>query len=244
MKTDIIMQARMWSSRLPGKVLLSLAWRPVLWHDVTRCRLAKWVDDVIVATTTNREDDVIARWCEKNNVKFHRGSSDNVLERYYETAVAFKSEIVIRTTSDCPLVDPNIIDLMIEKYHSDDGEYHSISLNRKFVRGLDCEIMAFDILKKAYDNATEDYEKEHVTPYVINFCDSRSFVEPKEYAWDLRLTLDEMRDYELLSLIYDKFYKEWEIIEIKEVIKFLKENPEIAWMNQEVIHKKSNLLEK
>lgn len=237
MKTDIIIQARMWSTRLPWKVMLTLAWKPVLWHDIERCKKCKNVSDIIIATTTNSEDDIIERWCIKNNVKYYRWSSNNVLERYYETAKKFKSDNIIRITSDCPLIDSSIIDSLVNNFDYKNYDYKSICFDRVFPRWLDCELFTFKALEKANSNATKDHEKEHVTPYIINNLKTDSHLVDKKFFWDARLTLDTLKDYEILNYLYDKFYKEWKIIDIVEIISFLETHKKIKNINKDIKQK-------
>jgi len=239
MKTDIIIQARMWSSRLPWKVMLTLAWKPVLWHDIERCKKCNNINDIIIATTTNPEDDIIERWCIKNNVKYYRWSSDNVLNRYYETAKKYNSDNIIRITSDCPFIDYEIIDDIIKKFDSNNFDYMSNCQDRVFPRWLDCEIFTFESLENANKNANEEFEKEHVTPYIIkNFKKDLYKVDEKYYS-DARLTLDELKDYELINYLYDEFYKENEIIDTKKIIDYLENNLDIKNKNLDINQKHS-----
>lgn len=240
MKTDIIIQARMWSSRLPWKVMLSLAWKPVLWHDIERCRKCKNINDIIIATTTNSEDDIIERWCINNDIKCYRWSNDNVLNRYYETAKKYNSDNIIRITSDCPFIDYEIIDDIAHKFDYKKFDYMSNCQDRVFPRWLDCEIFTFKSLKKANENANEEFEKEHVTPYIIkNFKKDLYKVNNKYYS-DARLTLDELKDYELINYLYDKFYKnENEIIDTIKVIDYLEKNLDIKNKNLAIKQKHS-----
>ena len=239
MKTDIIIQARMWSTRLPWKVMLSLAWKPVLWHDIERCKKCKNVSDIIIATTTNSEDDIIERWCIKNNVKYYRWSSDNVLNRYYETAKKFKSDNIVRITSDCPLIEPEIIDDLIKSFDYNNFDYKTNCLNRKFPRWFDCEIFTFKSLEKANKNAITEKEKEHVTPYILNNLKVDEYLVDKKFHSDARLTLDKLNDYQLINYIYDEFYEENEIINNIKILKYLNENKNIKNINLNIKQKDS-----
>lgn len=239
MKTDIIIQARMWSSRLPWKVMLSLAWKPVLWHDVERCKKCKNINDIIVATTTNSEDDIIERWCINNNIKYYRWSSDNVLNRYYETAKKYWSNIIIRITSDCPLISPEIIDDMVRNFDYKNSDFISNCQDRVFPRWLDCEIFTFKALKEANESANEKFEKEHVTPYIIKNFKKKLYKVDNKYYSDARLTLDELKDYELINHLYDKFYKnESDILDTIKIIDYLEENIIFKKINSNILQKK------
>ncbi len=239
MKTGIIIQARMSSSRLPGKVLLKLAGQEVLWHMVKRCQTSLKAGQVIVATSTNTSDDVIEKFCQKNNFTYFRGDLNNVLNRFFQTADHFKLKTIVRVTSDCPLIDPEIIDQSIEYFENNTADYVSNCLDRTFPRGLDCEVFSMAKLTEANDRAATAYEQEHVTPYLIKNDDCLPIHVSPEYHGDFRLTLDTPKDYELLKIVYDKFYLADKIIDVKRVIAFLTENPEIVKINQDIPQKAS-----
>lgn len=236
--TAIIIQARMGSARLPGKIMKNLMGHEILWHVVTRCFKAKKSDNVIIATTTNVEDDIIEKFCKENSFLYYRGSSDNVLERYYKTAKQFKADIVVRITSDCSLIDPSIIDICVDNFKKYKCDYISnvVPGERTFPRGLDVEVFSFSALEKAYQNASENYEKEHVTPYIWEnkkneFVIGSIIKAPLEYAKKYRLTVDYPEDFELMEKIYQEFYKKGSIIDVKRVISYLTNHPEIVRIN-------------
>lgn len=263
--TGIIIQARMSSTRLPSKVMLKLAGKEVLWHVVQRCKISKSVDKVIVATSTDSSDDKIYNFCKDNKIEVFRGDLLDVLKRYYDCAKAHNLDIIVRVTSDCPLIDSFIIDECVRLFRASkktpptppfkggggtkyplltkegrgEVDYVSNCLERIFPRGLDCEVFSFDILEKAFNQANTESEREHVTQYIVNNGASLPYHVPPEYQGDFRLTLDEEKDYELLKIIYDKYYKNGLVIDTKEVIKFLRENPDIANINKEVGQKAS-----
>ena len=235
-QTDIIIQARMGSLRLPGKVLKNLAGFPMLYHVVERCRKARTVRNVIVATTILSEDDAIVDFCGRFHIPYSRGSAENVLERYYDAERQYNFSVIVRITSDCPLIDPLIIDECVKKFYESGGDYISNMLVRTFPRGLDVEVFSFAALEKAYRNATEPYEKEHVTPYIWENKKKKFRISPPleaspEYTRDYRLTVDYPEDFMLIEKIYEYFYKTNTIISIPEVIAFLDTHPEIADLN-------------
>ena len=237
MKTDIIIQARIGSTRLPWKVMLSLAWKPALWHDIERCKKCENVEDIIIATTTNSEDNIIERLCIKNNVKYYRWSSNNVLKRYYETAKKYKSDNIVRVTSDCPLIEPEIIDELIKNFDYKNFDYKSNCLDRVFPRWLDCEIFTFASLENANNLALENFEKEHVTPYIMKNWKTDNFLVNKKFYSDARLTLDTLKDYELINYLYDNFYENWKIIGVEDIIKYLNKNEKVKNINVSVKQK-------
>lgn len=239
-KTVIIIQARLGSTRLPNKVLKDLCGSPVLWHVVNRVRQAKLVSEIIIATTTLPEDDAIRDFCEENNIKFYRGSSENVLSRYYEAAKKYKAETVIRITSDCPVIDPVLLDSMIEEYLNSNADYMSNSLVRTFPRGLDAEIFSFAALEKTYKEASKQYELEHVTPYIYRHPE---LFKLKNYANDTdlsfhRWTLDTDEDYKLISEIYNALYPVNKLFLWKDILKLFEMRPELLEINKHIEQKK------
>lgn len=233
-----VIQARMGSTRLPGKIMKELSGRCILWHVAKRALSADKVDQVIVATTTNPEDDAVEEFCQKNNFLFYRGSNENVLERYYEAAKRFGVEVIVRVTSDCPLIDPSIISLCVEAFKKSGCDYVSnvVPGPRTFPRGLDAEVFSFGALENAYKNASEAHEKEHVTPYIWKnkngeFKLGETITASAEYARNYRLTIDYSEDFELIKRIYQEFYSPDKIIDVKDAIGFLDKNSDIAKIN-------------
>jgi spore coat polysaccharide biosynthesis protein SpsF len=204
MRSVAIVQARMGSTRLPGKVLKPLAGQAVLAHVVTRVMTAKRIDDVIIATSTEPADNAIETFCADHNWRCIRGSESDVLSRYAQATRASGAEIVVRVTSDCPLFSPRILDAMLARFDSAKMDYMSTNYPvRSFPVGLDCEIMRADVLLKAATDATEPYDREHVTPYLYHNPQSFSvhgFANDQDLQ-NIRITLDTAEDYErLISL--------------------------------------------
>lgn len=234
------MQARMGSTRLPGKVMKLLSGKPVLLHDIIRCRAARKIDDVIIATSTNPEDTLIETACAEWGVACGRGSSEDVLSRYFDIATQFGSEVIVRVTSDCPLIDPNIIDLVIHKL--EDNDYVTNIFDRNFPRGMDTEVFTFASLEKAHRAATTTFDREHVTPYLRahsgTLFKTQNVSMPNEYHYpQFRLTLDTQEDYELFKVLYDTFYKEGELISVPDVLHWLTTHPEVSALNSNVPQK-------
>jgi spore coat polysaccharide biosynthesis protein SpsF len=206
MKIGVIIQTRMGSSRLPGKVLLDLNGKTVLTRVIERVKRVKKINSIIIATTTNDIDDLIVSEAINNNVEFFRGSEDNVLERYYLAAKKFNLDIIIRITSDCPLIDFNILEKMVNKFIIEDLDFLSNTGSddnlRHFARGLDVEIFKYKLLENANLNAFENYQREHVTPYIYENFKQTRYEEYEIDTADLRLTLDTIEDYELISKLY------------------------------------------
>ena len=166
MKVSAIIQARTGSSRLPGKVLKEICGLPVLVHVINRVKQAKKVNEIIVATTDKASDEVIVDISEMENIKVFRGSEEDVLERYYKTALHFKSDIIVRITSDNPLTDHRLIDKIVENLIIHNADYSCNNMPSTYPYGLDCECFTFQVLEEAFFNAKDKYEREHVTPYI------------------------------------------------------------------------------
>lgn len=238
MNITAIIQARMGSTRLPGKVLKTLGDRTVLGHVITRCLAISSVNQVVVATTHLEEDEAVCREAERYNVTVYRGSLDHVLSRYYEAATQAKADVVVRITSDCPLLDPNISDGIIKHFLAHDYDYSSSGLSNTFPRGLDTEVFTFEALERSYTNAVKEYELEHVTPYIYL---NRNRFKVYEYANEsdqsaYRLTLDTPEDWELISRIYKELYA-GEILYWPDVLSLLERKPELRHLNSMVRQK-------
>ena len=198
-----IIQARMNSSRLPGKVMLNIGGQTILSHVIKNLKMVNSINRIVVATTTSIFDDVIELESKLNNVECFRGSEDNVLERFRIAALENNSDVVVRITADCPLIDSDIVERVIQCYLN--GDYQIVTnagLNnnlRTFPRGLDVEVFGVDVLEDAYNNAIEDFEKEHVTPYIYKVANNTKVYMNKDDLSSLRLTLDTLEDFTLLS---------------------------------------------
>lgn len=244
MKTAAIIQARFGSTRLPGKIFKDLCGKPVLWHVVNRLSHSKFLDKIIVATTILPEDDIVEKFCTDNKILFSRGSSEDVLSRYYEAAKKFDAEIVIRITSDCPVIDPQILDTMIEEFtaasKTENIDYMSNSIQRTFPRGLDVEIFTFDVLEKTFNEAVQTYEREHVTPYIYQHPEIfkiKNFAGEKDYSFH-RWTVDTPEDYELIKKIYDELYDPGKIFLFSDILKLFEQQPDLININQHIKQKR------
>lgn len=211
-RTVAVIQARMGSSRLPGKVLLPLAGEHVLTHDVRRVRSAETIDKVVVATSTKTADDIIEQLGTEHEVATYRGSEVNVQKRMFEAATVHDADTVIRVTADCPLISPDTIDTVVSRLHDTSADYVSNTIDRTFPRGLDVEAFSYESFNQVVSEATTRAEREHVTQYYHNHPDrfelqnvsSDAVFDDEQYRdrSDLRLTLDEAADYRLLKRLY------------------------------------------
>ena len=244
-KIVAIIQVRIGSSRLPGKVLIPIVGKPMLWHIVNRVEKAKFIDQVVVATSVEKNDDKIARFCKKNNIEVFRGSENDVLDRYYECAKKYKADIVVRITADCPLIDPKIIGKSIKSYLKGNFDYIGVltgagsfkSKDKKYPDGMDCEVFAFQSLKKACREATSNKEREHVTVYILRNPNSfkiGKLESSKDYS-NIRLTVDHKEDLELVRKIYKELYPINKFFGLSDIIGLIKRQPGLLKINQKYI---------
>ena len=237
MRVVAIVQARMGSTRLPGKVLADIQGHPMLWYVVQRTRAATTLNDVIVATTTQSPDADIVDFCSQLGVTCFRGHEDDVLDRYYQAALREKADVVIRITSDCPLIDPEIIDTVVRAFVAGQYDYASNSLVRTYPRGLDTEVMTFDVLEQAWFRARKPYERAHVTAYIYDkSSDFRllSVTGDNDYS-QYRWTVDTPEDLELVRTIYGRLKGSDAFL--NDVIQLLQREPAIADINRGISQK-------
>jgi len=238
MKIVAIIQARMGSTRLPGKVLMDLGGETVLARVLARLRRAIMIDEVVVATTDSVADDTVVRECQRLEVSCIRGSEDDVLDRYYQAARMFAAEVVVRITSDCPVIDPELVDETIRTFQLQRGDYCSNSFPRTHPRGLDGEVFTINALEQAWRHAHRPYEREHVTPYLyehpelFRLVSHQGQTDYSQYRW----TLDTEEDLELLRTIYARFGNK-DNFSWREVIQLMEREPELAELNSHVIQK-------
>ena len=202
-----IIQARMGSTRLPGKVLMDIAGETMLARVVNRVRKATRIHDTVVATTVSEKDEPIVAECQKLNVACFRGSEEDVLDRYYQAALRHRAEVVVRITSDCPLIDPELIDEVIRAF-VDGQPATTYACNVLFPRGLDTEVIRLDALKKAWEEDRNPAWREHVTPYIIYHSNRfpRQDVRSETNFSEMRWTVDTIDDLALVRRIYGNFH--------------------------------------
>jgi spore coat polysaccharide biosynthesis protein SpsF len=237
-KTLAIVQARMGSTRLPGKALMNLGGETVLARVVQRLRRAVRLRQILVATSISEKDDAIVCECDRIQVQCFRGCEHDVLDRYYRCAESYAATVVVRITADCPVMDPELVDLTIREFLKNPCDYASNALVPAYPRGLDVEIFTMAALGRAWREARRPYEREHVTPYFYEHPELFRLVSVKadadysHYRW----TLDTVEDLELLRAIYARFGNRddfgWH-----EVLQFIRSEPQLAQMNAHVIQK-------
>ena len=241
MKKNIscVIQARMGSSRLPGKILLNGYDRPLLIHLIERIKKSKKIDKIIVATSKNKLDDIIFNLCKKNKTEVFRGDEKNVLLRYFNCAKKYKISTIVRITSDCPLIDHTIIDKMIQNYEIGKYDFYGNTHPATFPDGYDIEIFSFQALKKSFYNSKNNFQKEHVTPFIWDNPDKFLIGNYKNKKGNLhnhyRLTLDFIEDYYLIFFIFNYFYPKNKSFKLEDIINFLKKNKEMIQINRKFI---------
>ena len=235
MTIGCIIQARMGSTRLPGKVLMEvIEGKPVLYYVINQLKYCKSFEKLIIATTTLPEDDKIVQFCIDNNVNYFRGDSKNVLERHYRCAEKFSLSTVIRMPADKPLLDPEVVDKVVEAFNSNSYDYVTNFLPSTYPSGTEVEVLSFNALKIAYEKAILPSEKEHVTNYIYDHKDDfRIFnVVNSEDLSNFRWAVDRIEDLRLVREIVSKIHKN--PILIKDILELFKNEPNLVEINKQV----------
>ncbi len=244
MKILCVVQARMGSQRLPGKVIKPILDKPMILYTLNRLNKSKYIDEIILATSKENKEQPLVNVVEKEGFKVFRGEENNVLKRYKDTVDKFDGDIIIRVTGDCPLIDPIIVDNVITYFKMNNFDYVRLDIPNSFIRGFDVEIFSKESLYKVYNtvNSLEDtYEKkgftkenylEHVTLYMYNHRDmfKVGYVKGEDfYNKAYRICVDTKEDFELVSNIYEYFKNEY--VMAKEIVEYLDKNPSIGNIN-------------
>ena len=235
-----IVQARMGSTRLPGKVMMDLIGKPMLVHELSRISRSKQISSLVVATTTSPSDDCIIDLCEEQDWHYFRGSEPDVLDRYYHCAKKFGADIIIRLTADCPLIEPTIIDRVVGEFihKSPNVDYVSnIIPQRTFPQGLDTEVMSFSALERSWIEDTNPALREHVTQYILRNPDKFKVAGVMNDCdvSNLRWTVDTKEDFQLVNEIYSFFGNNqfsW-----YDVLDLMDKKPELRLINQNIRQK-------
>ncbi|MBM7606295.1 spore coat polysaccharide biosynthesis protein SpsF [Metabacillus crassostreae] len=242
MKIAAIIQARMGSTRLSGKVMKEIKGSTVLSHVIERVKQSSLIEEIIIATTGHERDDVIEKEAITCGVKVFRGSEEDVLSRYYLAAKENNIDIIVRITSDCPVIDPNVIDKIVKYYLH---ENYALVTNagaelsqRSFPRGLDTEVFSFDELEVGFINGQEKYHREHVTPYIYEHSNKihyyKNDIDYSKYRW----TLDTEEDFVLINEIYNRLYKGKHDFYLQDILEIFKHEPKLSTINAHIEQKK------
>lgn len=226
-------QARYSSRRLPGKVMKEILGKPMLELQIERLRHARRIDKIIVVTSVSEDDDRIAAFCADRSIECFRGSLENVLDRFYQAAKKYRPDHIIRVTGDCPLIDPAVVDGMVGLYLDSKADYGTNCVPPTFPDGLDAEIFPFKVLEKAKSEAVLPSHIEHISPYfedqpslfkIVNFSSKNNYS-------DLRWTVDEPDDLELVRKIFESLYPSKPSFSMSDILSLLAGHPEWSSIN-------------
>jgi len=233
-----MIQARISSSRLPGKVMKPLVGKPMIGHILESLSNSKRISDIIVVTSTNKQDDVLVNYLKENNWKYFRGDENDVLSRYYKAAEKYDADYIVRITADNPLIDHDIVDEVIEKAIERNVDYAANDLIKTYPQGYRVEIISRKTLKEIESIARDNLSREHVTLYVINNKSKYNVLNvsaPKSLRYpDWRLTVDTKEDFNLIEKIFESLYLKNKSIKYKDVVKFLLKNSDLLKINKNV----------
>ncbi len=235
MKIIVTIEARMGSTRLPGKVLKEVCGKPLLQHMIERLRRSEKVDDVVVATTVNPKDNAIEALCHKIACSYYRGSENDITQRLIDTAKHFEADLIVQTTGDCPLHDPFVIDEAVTAYLGSKVEYVSNRLVRTYPTGLDTQVYSPKVLQKVTERTQDATDREHGSYYI--------YTHPKEFTMknfsssqlkcpEKRWCLDYPEDFTLIQKVYEALYPTNPTFDTFDILRFLEKNPELEKINQ------------
>ncbi|SCG81920.1 putative protein MJ1063 [Proteiniborus sp. DW1] len=242
MKVLCIVQARMGSERLPGKVIKPILGKPMILYTLNRLKRSKYVDEIVLATSTNEIEEPLVQIVRQEGYNIFRGDENNVLKRYVDAYKEFGGDVIVRVTGDCPLIDPQIVDNVISHYLIYDYDYVRLDVPDTFIRGFDVEVFSAEALERTYDEvnkSSEEQYKEHVTLYMYKNKDKFKvgYVKGDElYNKNYRLCVDTVGDFEVVCKTYEYFKDEY--IGAKDVVEFLDKNIELVKINMNIMQKK------
>jgi len=239
MKVIGIIQARMGSTRLPGKMMRKIVDKPVLWHTANRLKHSKFLDKLVIATTDKKIDEPITLLAKDLNLKTFTGSEKDVLDRFYQTAKYYQAQIIARFCGDCPLIDPEIIDRVIGHYLKYNGKIDYVRGSLNYPSGIAAVgIFSFLLLEKAWYEAKSSIEREHVILYIWKNEKQYKIVSVgNKQDWShIHLTVDTEKDFQRIKSIFSFLYKENKIFHLQEILDFLEKNPQFINEEEENIH--------
>ena len=242
MRPVAVIQARMGSSRLPGKVLRPILGRPMLWHIVRRLGFVPGLAGRVVATSDRPGDDPVRAFCRESGIPVFAGSEEDVLDRFYRAAKEANGDPLLRITGDCPFVDPDLVGRLIERYGAGGYDHVAVATGAgalylaggRYPDGLDAECFGFSTLERAWREATEKSDREHVTPYIWRnktLFRCGHFTSEKDYS-HLRWTVDNEADFSLVEKVYEALYREEAPFLMADILAFLDDHPELSESNR------------
>lgn len=242
MNIGCIIEARMTSSRLPGKVLLDILGKPSILRQTERIKHSRYIDQIVVATTTNHEDDLLVNVLEKESIPYFRGSEEDVLGRVANTAYFFNMDVIVEITGDCPLVDIGESDRVIERYLEGGYDLAANNLLRTYPIGMDTIVMSNQVLQEAADCSTDLVHREHVCLYLYEHPFNYHFsnIEAPRFLRDpkLRMTLDTPEDYDFICQVYENLYQQKPAFDLYDMMKLLQRQPDLRQITEAIQHKK------
>lgn len=243
MSTVVFLQARMGASRLPGKVMMDLAGKPVLQHVVERVQASKLINEVIVVTSLCKKDIEIVKWCSVQNIRVFCGSEQDVLDRFYQAAKLLSFDTIVRITADCPLIDPDVIDLVVTEFVNRKLDYVNNTGNGTWPDGMDVEVFRSSVLEDAWKNARLASEREHVTPYIYNNPEKYliGILDHTPSLAGMRWTLDQKEDYEFIRKVYADLAQHNGVFGMKRVLALLQQKPELQLINNSIVRNEGYL---
>jgi spore coat polysaccharide biosynthesis protein SpsF len=237
MKVITVIQARSGSSRLPGKVFLDLCGKPLLVRMTERVLAARLSGTVVIATTTEKEDDRVADLCRDHGLLCFRGHPTDLLDRHYRCGAHFKADIVVKIPSDCPLIDPAVIDRVMEMALNSDADYLSNLHPATYPDGNDVEAIRWEALSRAWGEAERDFEREHTTPYIWERPQQFKLMTVKwenglDYSMSHRFTIDYREDYDFIKAVYEELFPKNPLFGLNDILQLLEQRPDIAAINK------------
>ncbi len=234
-KTTMMIQARVGSSRLPRKVLAKIQNKPMIWHVINRAKKVKNVKQIVLLTTTKNSEQALLQIAKKKNILGYAGSELDVLDRFYKASLEFSADPIIRITGDCPLIDPLLIEKMIEFYNNNNYDLISNTIIPTFPDGLDTSVFSFSVLKKTWKNAKLKSEREHVVPYIIKNKQKFKIFNYKnsQDLSHLRWTVDEKADLKFVRKIYS-LMKPKKIFYTENILHLIRKNPSLLKINSRI----------
>ncbi len=219
----------MGSTRLPGKTLMKIVGKTVLWHVINRLKDSKYIEKIVVATSNKERDSPIVEEAKAAGAEYFRGSEEDVLDRFYWAAKQFNADVIVRITADCPLIDPEIVDLLIGAYLEDNTIDH-VANDLNYPEGIgDCDVFSFYALERAWKNAKKRWEREHVTPYIWTNPDIFNLkkVEWKDDLSFLKLSVDYDAQFNIVKKMFEVLFDPEKIFHLKEILEYIRKHPEI-----------------
>lgn len=234
MNVAAIIQARMGSTRLRGKVMKKIMGKPILWHLANRLRKSKFIDKIIIATTMDKKDDAIEEFASEYHLGIYRGSENDLVDRYYNTARKYNADVIVRIWGDCPLIDPEIIDKTIEKFLSYKADYANNFNPPTFPLGMDIEIYSFNTLEQIWKETNDPFFREYPFEYIYANQNSLTAIYIKNDIdlSDLHWTVDYIKDFELIKTIFEKLYSKDKAFNMKDILDLIDKHPELREINK------------